>query len=364
MPPKREFGSRSLAVASFTVLLSQSFHSVMLAPVWAGETGAWLAALLSGIWASIAYWLVTIGLHKLPGKNLVGMARALLGRPGAIITSLLVASALVYHAAFVLRETAEMAVSSVYPLTPQTFAVVSLLAAKLVGAYADLNGLVRLARLFFPVLIASILFIVFGVMGWGEFRNLLPIWGPGPTALLVRSMPLTAIYAPGLFLLMAAGRVKNRQGLWQSAAAVGLGAGIVYALGLAMVIMTYTYPLANSITFPLHEMARLILGGRFFQRVEGVWVLIWVFATILHGSLLIHVAATAIAEAFDMSSHRAAILPLGALVLTAAYIPRDQAQTITDHAAGLPLGLAAGFGWPLLLALLAAWRKRGKSLEA
>jgi hypothetical protein len=351
-------------MAGCTVLLSQAFHPIMLAPVWAGETGAWLVALLAGLWASLAFWLVTIGLRKVPGKSLVGMGRTLLGRPGAIITSLLVASALIYHAAFALRETAEMAVSSVYPLTPQTFAVVALLVAKTAGAYADLNGLVRLGRLFFPVLVVSILFIVFAVTGWGELRNLLPVWGPGPAALLGRSFPLTAMYAPGLFVLMAAGRVQDRKGLWQSAAAVGLGAGIIYALGLAMVIMTYTFPLSNSISFPLHEMARLILGGRFFQRVEGIWVLIWVFATVLHGALLLHVAAAAIGEAFDMGTHRTVILPLVAMLLTVAYIPKDQGQTITSHAAGLPLGLVAGFGWPLLLALLAAWRlKRGRSVE-
>ncbi|HWI62267.1 MAG TPA: GerAB/ArcD/ProY family transporter [Symbiobacteriaceae bacterium] len=336
----------------------------MLAPVWAGETGAWLAALLAGMWASIAFWFVTIGLRKVPGASLVGMARAMLGRPGAVTTGLLVTIALVYHAAFVLRETAEMAVSSVYPLTPQTFAVVALLVAKMAGAYADLNGLVRLARLFLPVLIASILFIVVGVIGWGEFRNLLPVWGPGPVALLGRSVPLTAMFTPGLFVLMAAGRVQNGRGLWQSAAAVGLGAGIIYALGLAMVIMTYTYPLANSITFPLHEMARLILGGRYFQRVEGIWVLIWVLATITHGALLLHVAAAAMAEAFEMATHREVILPLVTIVLTVAYIPKDQAQTIIDHAAGVPLGLAAGFGWPLLLAMIAVWRGRGKQRES
>jgi hypothetical protein len=158
--------------------------------------------------------------------------------------------------------------------------------------------------------------------------------------------------------------VQDRKGLWQSAAAVGLGAGVVYALGLAMVIMTYTYPLATSITFPLHEMARLILGGRFFQRVEGIWVLIWVFATVVHGALLLHVAALAIAEAFDMDSHRTVILPLVAIVLTVAYIPKDQAQTIAAHAAGLPLGLVAGFGWPLLLAVVAVRRGRGRQVEA
>lgn len=360
---RREFGSKSLAAAGGTALLAQSFHSVMLAPVWAGETAAWLAALISAVLASCLFWLVLSGLKSLPGASLVGMGRTALGRTGAIVTSLLVTGALVYHTGFVLRQTAEMAVSSAYPLTPQTFAVVALLGAVLVGANSELNALVRLARFLLLILIIAILFIVVAVAGWGEPRNLLPFWGPGPGALFVRSIPLMAIYTPGLFVLLAAGQVKDRKGLWQSAVTAGIGPGIIYAMGLAMVIMTYTYPLANNVTFPLHEMARLILGGRFFQRVEGIWVLTWVVATVCHGALLLHVAAAAIAEAFQMDSHRSAVLPLISMALTVAYAPQDQAQAVVWHVAGAPLGLTAGFVWPVLIALIAAWRRRRSPVE-
>jgi len=346
------------------VLLAQSFHPVMLGAVLAGQTGAWLAALLSGVLASAAFWAVTASLRTLPGGDLMSLARFTLGRPGAIGTSLLVAGVLVYHSGFVVRQTAEMAVSAVYPLTPQTFAVVALLACVLGGAYAGMNALVRLCRAFFPFLLLAILFIVLGVFGWGEVRNLLPLWGPGPGPLLVRSVMLLALYTPGLFLLMTAGQVQDPEGLWRAAAMAGIGSGTVYALALAMLIMTYTYPLANSVAFPLHEMARLILGGRFFQRVEGLWVLIWVWATVCHVGVVLHVAAAAIADAFEMDTHRIAVPPLTAMVLTLAYFPVDQAQAVDWHTAAAPFGLLAGFAVPLLLSLIAMWQRRRKKRAA
>lgn len=111
--------------------------------------------------------------------------------------------------------------------------------------------------------------------------------------------------------------------------------------------------MGQHIAFPLHEMSRLVIGGRFFERIEGIWLFVWVFGTACHLAALLHAAAVAFAQAFALPSHRTAVPPLVAMALTIAFFPPD--ETIAWHAAGALPALAIGFGLPLGLAVV-AWR--------
>lgn len=355
---KQQVGSWSLAGAGATVLIVQDYHPIVLAALRAGDTGAWIGMLAAGLLAAALLWPVILCLQRIPGGNLVSLARAAAGIPGAMGTAILVGGILVFQTGFVLRQTAEMAVSSVYPHTPQTFAVTALVLCILYGAWGGTGSLIRLCRLFLPILLLSIALVLVGTYPWGELHYLMPLWGPGAGALLRRSVLLTAMYAPALFLLVGAGLVKDRRQLSRSVlVTLGATAGI-YAATKVVMVMTFPVPMAHSITFPLHEMSRLVLGGRFFERIEGVWVYIWVFGTACHLAALIHAAALAYADAFGMTSHRTAVFPLVMMSILVAFFPHDQSQAIFWHSMGAPAGLAIGFGLPLLLAGVAALRGR------
>lgn len=355
------FGSWSLAAAGATVMLAQTFHPILFAVLRAGETAAWLAILVAGLLAIAMYWPVAAGIASLPGGNLIDLARAAMGAPGAIAAGVLVCSLLLYHSGMIIRQTSEMAISAVYTHTPQTFAMVTLVACVLYGAYGGLAALVRLSRLFLPFLVLAILLNLVGSLGWGEFRNLLPLWGPGPAALLGRSAGLTALYSPlVLFLLIAAGQLRDRVHLGRAGTVTMGGVRLLLAAATFVLLMTYPLPMGFSITFPLHAMSRLVLGGRFFDRIEGDWMFFWVYGTACHLAALLYAAAAAYAGAFGMPNHRAAVLPLIAMAIAIALFPPDQARAVAWHAAATPFGLGIGFAMPLFLALLAAWRGRWK----
>jgi spore germination protein KB len=351
-------GSWSLAGAGAAVLIAQDYHPIMLAALRTGQTGAWISMLAAGLLAAAILWPVMIGLRRIPGGSLIDLARAAAGTPGAIIMSILVGAILVFHGGFVLRQTAEMAVSAVYPHTPQTFAVVALTLCTLYGAWGGTASLIRLCRLFLPPLLISIVLVLVGTYPWGELHYLQPLWGPGTLPLLWQSILLTAIYGPVLFFLMGAGLVHDRKGLVPAGLAAVAGTAVIFAATKIVLVMTFPYPMGRGITFPMHEMSRLVLGGRFFERIEGLWVYVWVFGTACHLAALIHTAALAYAKSFGMHSHRTAVFPLVMMTIVVAFFPPDQHQAIVWHSMGAPVGLAVAFVLPLVLVGVAALRGR------
>lgn len=363
MKPETQFGGISLAAAGAVIMLAQGFHPILLASIQLGQTAAWLAMVLAGLYALALYLVVAAPLRAIPGGNLIDLARAAAGQPGAIITALLVCSMLVFHAALIVRQTSEMAVGAIYTHTPQTFATVTLICCTLYAAYGNLAAVIRLVRGFLPVLLLAILLILIGGSAWGRPRFLLPFWGPGPAPLVLGAGALTGLFCPlVLFLLIAADGLNDRSRLPRAGVMAIGGSALVLTFIKVILLMSYPLPLGYSITFPLHELARLVVGGRFFERIEGLWVLVWVFATACHLGALLHAAARAFANAFDIPSYRPAVLPLVFVAMAAAFFPHDQGQSVALGQDVLPVYAAIGLALPVVLALTVTvrrWVSRG-----
>lgn len=353
-----QFGTWSLGAAGATMLAAQAFQPIILAPVEVGLTAGWLVMLIASLVALIIYVPVMARIAALPNGNLISLARAAAGTPGAIVTGLLVSGLLLFHSGLILRQTAEMTVSAAYPLTPQTFAVFALVICTLYGAYGGTAGIVRLCRGFLAVLIVTIALVLAGTFGWGKVRYILPFWGPGPGRVLTQAPLLAALHLPALFLPIAAGSLRNRERAWH-AALITLGvATLLYTAIKVVLLMAYPYPLGPAITFPLHEMSRLVLGGRFFERIEGLWILAWVVGAACLLSGMVHAAAVCYSDAFRKSTHVSAVLPMVSIVLTVSMLPPDQSRAITGDIDAMPLGFVIAFLLPLLLTLVTAGRGR------
>ncbi|HWI62358.1 MAG TPA: GerAB/ArcD/ProY family transporter [Symbiobacteriaceae bacterium] len=362
MNDRERIDADSLAVATLTVMLTQSFHAVLLGSLWVGETAAWIAMLISGLGALLFYWPVARQIAARRGGNLLDVAADAAGAPGEILTGVLFGAFSLHHCGLILRQTAEMAVSTVYPHTPQTFAMGTVAVCSVYCAYGGLPAAVRAARLFLPVFAFSLLLILVGALGWADFDYLFPVWGPGIPRVLAGTPLLMVWLWPMLATFyLAPDQVREPRSLPKQAAIAILVTTLAYALQKVELLMVIPWPQGRSNLFPLHQLTRLVTGGRFFERIESVWVFLWTFGTAMHVGLLLHLSARAFAQSFRMPSFRPALVPLSVLLLTVALFPHDVAESITMDMSKAPAGLAIIFIWPLLLAGVAAWRRRRRA---
>lgn len=352
------YGCRSLAALGILLVTTQAFHPALLMAVETGQTAAWLLILLAAALAALTLLPAALLLRAVPGGSLTALAELAFGRIGAAVTGCLLAGALTFTAGMVMRETAEMSISASYPHTPQTFAMVAMMAGAIFIARGDESALVRLGRLMLPVTVAALLLILAGSAAWGDLRYLVPWAGPGPVHLLRGAPDMALLFAPAAVVLVLAGRVQERAGLAFWVPAVPLGSGLLLALTSAVLLMVYPYPLGTHITFPLHAAARILLGGPFFERLEGIWLLMWALSTIVLVGALLHGSAVAFARTFRMPRHGTAVPALATAVATVALFPRNQADTVARHQQPALLLFLTTCALPAALALAAAWRRR------
>jgi spore germination protein KB len=363
VPQDEKFGSGSLAAAATAIFLAVSLQPTpWLLAVRAGETAAWATPLIAGAVALLLYLPVAIRLGALPGGgNLISLARAAAGEPAAIGMGLLVCVSLDFDSGLIIRRVAESTVTHLYPHTPQTFVMVALSLCALYGASGGLADLVRLGRILLPVFLLTLCVILIGPLPWCNVRNLLPFWGPGPGPLLVGSIRLVGLFtAPILFLLLAGGQLRDRDRLWRAGIVAGGGAILLLMAIFATLLLVYPLPLGYSVTFPLQELTRLVTGGRFFERIESLTILIEFFMIACYLSAILHAAAAAYAGAFRICTHRTVLLPLFTLALLVSLIPTDQGQAIKMRMLSIPFAAVITYLLPLLLTLRVAWQGRAQ----
>lgn len=356
--PGLRFGNRSFMAFGVLLLTTQIYYPGVLIVVRRGQTAAWLLALFGALLTALLVWPAAAALRRMPRGSLYDLAERAIGRWGAIAYILLLVLGLSLIGGIVLRQTAEMALTAHYPHTPQTFAVVTLLLSALMAAWVESAAMVRAATVTLIPLVLSFAVILVGTIGWGTWGFLAPLWGPGLPQLLARTPAVCGLFAPLAVLYVMSDRVNDRRGLVGTLLAVPLLTGLQFALHKANLLMVFSYPMGMNITFPMHQGARLVIGGRFFERIEGIWLSIWVATTILFIGALLHSSSRAFCRAFRIPRFQTALPLMTVIVLTLAYFPRNQAQTVMlNEAIAVPLASIALVA-PAMFAAIAAVRRR------
>jgi hypothetical protein len=171
--------------------------------------------------------------------------------------------------------------------------------------------------------------------------------------------PLVATYfAPVGILFWLTDGLADRRQLTRTALLTLLVSGAAFAIVTVTLLLVFAFPYGVNIAFPLHESTRLVLGGRFFERMDAVWLFVWVSTTILHLAAVLHGSSLIFARSFKLPRHQLAVAPLAVAVLTVAFFSRDQPQTILWHEYSAGVMVSLSMILPALLAAIAAARRR------
>ena len=343
------------------VLLVAAFYSFPRAVAASTSTAAPWAILLAGA-ATLLMLLPTLtALGKRTGQNLIHLSLDGGGRPLAIFTALAINAVILISAGLSLRQASELVVTALYPHTPQTFAMSTLIMSSAVFAAMNPSNGFWLASLYVWPTLASIVVLLIGNAAWGQFRNALPATGHGILPTLQEVLPLTSYFSPITHVVIFSSFLPSAGRLVRSAVLSVTGAALTWSLVILLYLMVFPYPAGLSIPFPLFEMSRLVQGGRFLERVDVIWIVIWTFGSILRTGLALMAGAMLLKEAFRLPDHRGAVLPLAVSTLAIALFPSNQATAIEAYDFQFTrVSFLVLFLLPLLVTIL-AWFRRKKA---
>ncbi len=250
-----------------------------------------LVILATTVLALVLLWLVR-GIAKAfrdkgPGVYLPEV----LGKFGGRLTGGLLCAFFIFLTVIFLASFHEMLGAEILPKTPRWL---TMTATFLLIVWIVCNGLEDIARfstLLAPLIILVLILIILGNVQAMQVVNVLPFGGSSWPDRLKTAQLVLLIFLPVCTLLVLYPRVLEQDKVWRLAALSVIISGIYQALMFFAVIAIFGPTEGVRIIWPLVELARMVRIGPFLERLEAVFIAIWLTIAFLNGSILTYCAA-------------------------------------------------------------------------
>lgn len=325
----------------------------------AGTLG-WLSALVHGIISLLSLIALLFVCKEVPG-NLFEICELLLGKILAWLIALYYAVAFCANYVLMLRQYAENTLLTALPTAEFSFIIVaySLVSAILVAF--SLEGMARAGYIVMPFIGVTLL-IVFALLNpFYEIYRLAPWLSLGLGTAVFTGAKIAGINFGVAAVAILASSFQNNRTRWQIAV---LGVGLSAVLR-AMVVFFYTLLFGVTVgrekMLPFFEMVRLVYLGRYVQRLESLFIILWVINGLLDISLSLYFGLYCLTYLGRLPTMRP-LIPVAAILLAqVAMIPEDVVSVMDDYVYVGKTFLNFGiYVVPFLLLAALAWSKRKK----
>ncbi|KJS12320.1 MAG: hypothetical protein JL56_12965 [Desulfotomaculum sp. BICA1-6] len=323
-----------------------------------GMNASWVIPIINTLIGLLGVLLLVAVLNGHPGKDLVEIGEELAGPYINTLFSLFYLAVFVIGAGFTLRFISERVVAGFLPDTPISMVTLSFLVGTVTVAYLGLEAVARTARFLVVVLVVSTLALVLLTIPFWQGHVFYPLLGGGVWEVLRGALTTTGTYVQILLLgiiypFLPQGKARL-VGVWGV-----LIAGFFFTIMVLVPILIFSFPTVTEMALPTFEMARIINIGRFGQRMEVVFLPIWVFANMIFMAVSLYAGAAVLARLFKLGDYRPFVLAVTVFTTVTAFIPLNSAQaSYWNHAY---LSRYSFYALVLImLALLLAARLRGK----
>lgn len=326
---------------------------------------SWILILYVTGLALICFTIIARLYSGFEGMDLIDIGQYFGGSPGRVIVGSILLAYLLFIISLVLREFAEDMKAIALPVSPVSYVILYFMAGMIVGAYLGIEAIVRFCAIVVPIIIFGFLFIMLGVMPFYDLTSLLPIFGNGLETIFGSGSLRLSIYSAVALLFLLPPFIKTQKNLKKVGyLSIGISA-VLFLISAVVYLIVFAYPTALEGFIPIYQLARLIDFGRFFERVESVFVLIWAASALIYLSAGFFFIVYVFKKTFKLEYYRPLIIPFAILIFALSFLPPNLMVTVE-----LEGGFFRNYAWitsfllPIVVLLLARFvKKRDKKEE-
>lgn len=327
-----------------------------------GNTG-WYMTLISCAVALVFFTFIYLLLKRFPGRNIVEIYDASLGRVVGFIFSFLLMGSFLLSVGIYTREFTDILKIYSLPFTPLSVIIGTLLSVAAIAAFLGLETIARVAKLaFYPALIGYLLILIFSSSYFEPFK-LLPIFGYGLDKTVITGVLRGSAYDEVIILAVFAGSLQGIEHIKKAGFISLLLSGFIISIGLLCFALVFEYTSIQEVTIVAYVMTRKIEYGVFFQRMDPIFLLQWIITTAVYISILFYTTVSIYCKLFRLQDARPVVIPMAVLAFSIAVFPKDITSVISVYVQGIRnYGNITFFVMPVIALIIAVIRdKKGES---
>lgn len=285
-------------------------------------TGSMFHTIYAIIVATISMGILFKLFFNFPGKDLFEISEYAGGKFLKYLTYFIVVAYLIASTVIVLSEFNENIRNILFKNAPSEYIYLLFIIGMLFGTFLGIKSIFRAGLIVGPIILASLLFMFFSLFGNIDATNYTPIFGNGFHEFFIEG-GFRIEFFEGMFLILLMG--KELSNIKKSSIGSFVLITITVLIVSILLFGIIPYPTTPENYFPFFELSRFINFGRFIQRVESLYTLIWLLAVYIYISITTSFIVKIISKSFNLKYPKRIIplicmLILGIALMLKSYI--------------------------------------------
>lgn len=298
-----------------------------------------------------SYLLVRL-MKNFAGCDIIDISEYLGGKVLKNIIGIIFIFYFLFSSSILIRNFCESIKIIYYPMTNIIFILSLFVIAICTANRLDFNASLKTNLLIIPLVLASIIFLFFANMNKFVPQRAFPIFGDGLFNTFILGLTNLSAFGGITFLYFLPPYLKEPQKM-KKIALISIGlSGIYLIFCVATLLFMFSFFINTNEITPLYNATRYIEFGSFFQRLESVFLLIWILAFACYVSISSKFAMGIFKKLTNIETKKPLIDMFGLLILGITLIPKNYAisdQFETDIYPYLVLGITFCLGSSVLL---------------
>jgi len=361
MPNRIKFGKWEAVALLINAISTKLYLYYPRMTVEDAGTAGWILSIYVSL-VTLMIFTVLIRLYKrFEGMDILEVSEICGGKVLKTLTGLITVGVLFYLTVITIREFSEdMKVISL-PTSPLSFVMLFFIAGMIIGGFLGLEAIVRYHAILVPIISIAYILILIGAVKLMDISNIYPILGTGAYDIFGKGFFRISVFGDILMLFLivpSIGSYKNVKRIGYTA--IGFSS-VFLTMGSLAYILSFPYPSNLEPFLPMYQMTRLITYGRFFQRIESVFVFIWATAALMYLTANFYFMVYVLSRIFDMKYIRPLIMPCAIIVFSTAFVPQNLVSVLNIETNIFnKLIWVITFGYVGLILIFANLRERAK----
>lgn len=298
-----------------------------------------------------SYFIIKL-MENFSGADIIDISEYLGGKVFKNVVGFIFISFFLVSSSILLRNFCESLKIIYYPMTNILFILSLFVLAVCTANRLDFNASLKTNLLIIPLVLASIIFLFFANMNKFVPQRAFPIFGDGLFNTFILGLTNLSAFGGITFLYFLPPYLKEPQKM-KKIALISIGlSGIYLIFCVATLLFMFSFFINTNEITPLYNATRYIEFGSFFQRLESVFLLIWILAFACYVSISSKFAMGIFKKLTNIETKKPLIDMFGLLILGITLIPKNYAisdQFETDIYPYLVLGITFCLGSCVLL---------------
>ena len=291
-------------------------------------TAGWLMTIYVSLVAIFLFFLISVLFKKFEGKDILDISEFVAGKAGRVIIGIVFLIILIFTVSIVLRQFAENIKIISLPLTPLSIVTFLFVIGIITGASLGLEPIMRISVLIVPIIIIGFLVILISSSNYFEISNITPIFGLGLDKIFLSGLNSLSIFSDFVILLFLPPFLKTHNNFKKTGYYSFILSSIFLVLASLSYLLIYQYPNSNENFLPIYQITRIISHGRFFQRVESVFLVLWVLSALLYLTMVFFFILHIFRKTFNLDYYKPLIPSFIIIVFSLSMIPSNLTTAI------------------------------------